>query len=180
MVVEEITLGPKFPAGAFEFEPPAGARDIDEASADPYFTTSLRPGEPAPTWSGRALGTGDPVRLQDLRGKPALILLWADWCPLTDDACDVLGTYQSAYERWRSRIHFQVALVLSDGAAMKDIMTEGGYTFPVAVANDAAEAWGVEGLPMWVALDKRGVVVEARLALRSVSEIDEMVAKARD
>src|SRR5262249_48820457 len=79
LVVRSIEYRPHFPAGIFRFVPPSASRDLAKLEKNPYYKTKLAPGKPAPNWHATTLD-GKPFQLTDLRGKPTLLLLTADWC----------------------------------------------------------------------------------------------------
>lgn len=176
--VLEIEYDPVFPADLFTFVPPPGSRSYDELTADPYTMSSLKQGEVAPTWSGQLLD-GAVLDLKEIRGKPVLVLFWADWCPPADAACFVLPQFEEVFTRWSER----VALISVDWGGLAEearrIVEAGGYTFPVVGDEDGSigEAWGIQGVPFWVLLDEEGRVLEARVKPQTVEQLEEMLGQ---
>lgn len=168
------------PAGARTIPsstPPAGARDANVAASDPYAQTSLRKGEVAPLWTGQLLD-GSRFRLSDARGRPLLLLLWADWCPRGDPACDVLRQYEEVSRRYAGRAAF-VSVDISGGKReeARKILDDLGFHFPVVVDEDreVERTWGVTSIPTWVLLDRDGRVVEVRLKPQTVEQLQDML-----
>jgi thiol-disulfide isomerase/thioredoxin len=164
--VTSIRYQPEFEPGTFVVAAPPGATDLGVTAAppspdaseppavdDPYSHVRLTQGGVAPDWSGTLLG-GDPVALRDLRGRPALVLFFADWCPVGDAACDVLSQFQQVYERWNG----PVGLVTVDATA--------------------TEAWGVDAVPIWVLLDEQGRTSDVRAGPQSLEELEDLLTAA--
>jgi thiol-disulfide isomerase/thioredoxin len=174
-----IEYAPPFPEGTFIFTPPAGARDVRDVASDPYKQTGLRKGEIAPSWSGTLLD-GSTLRLEQTRGRPLLVLFWADWCPRGDPACDVLRQFDEISRGYADRARFvSVDLGGSRDEAGK-IMRDLGYRFAVIddASGDVAKSWGVEAVPIWVLLDGDGRVVEVRLRPQTVQQLEDMLRAA--
>lgn len=177
--VTELEYGPVFPTGTFLFEPPPGARSVEDVASDPYAQTSLVPGESAPAWEGPLVG-GGTLRLEDLRGRPALVLLWADWCLSCIE--ESLPLLQELYDQKADEFGFVAIDFDGNPDAAQEIVRDGGYTFPVVVdfdcmviredgsgppqrleacqPSDIDEAWGIQSVPLWALLDGEGRVVE--------------------
>ena len=47
---------------------------------DPHEVPFLLPGKPAPAFTLRALDSGKPVSLAELKGHPVVLNFWASWC----------------------------------------------------------------------------------------------------
>ncbi|MGQ0521302.1 MAG: TlpA family protein disulfide reductase [Actinomycetota bacterium] len=152
VLVAVVALRPAGDAG-----PPAGA-------APPIEATSLE---------------GKPVSLADYRGRPVLVNFWASWCvpcrkefPLFkkvhDGGVAVLG------------------VVFQDTAgAAAAFMEEQGATWPALVdpGSRIAAAYGVgfrPGLPVTVAVDRRGVLVDRHVGEARQEDLDRLVAAASD
>lgn len=167
--VTSIEYDPAFSPELFVFKPPAGSRSVDEANDDPSTHIGLAVGEPAPAWEVTLLD-GSRLLSEDLAGRPALILLWADWCP---SCLEALPTMQRVYQTWSARAGMVAVATLGPTRAVEDLT--GGYNFPVALDLDCpieviasgeadcgrgplAESWGLESVPVWVVLDREGRV----------------------
>jgi len=170
---------PIFPGDTFEFSPPSGARDAIELANDPYAQTALVQGDTASPWTGPLVG-GGTLGLGDLRGKPVLILFFADWCPAGDPACDVLPQFGQVFEGRKREANLVWVNFQGSAIAAKQIIRKGGYTFPVVddSSGSIGKAWGVQGIPTWVLLDADGRVVEVRLKPQTFQQLEELLAKA--
>lgn len=178
--VRSIDYRPAFPAGTFKFVVPPGARSSEDLANDPYSKTRLVPGGRAPNWSATTLG-GKAFSIEGLRGKPALLLLFSDWCPAGDPACDVFPALRQASKAAKG----EVAIVWIDLQGSPDqarkIVRGNRLTFPVIVDAQGAslKAWNFQGFPYWLLLDSRGRVIEARLKPQTTAQLQQMLAKAK-
>lgn len=165
------------PPGGF---PPARARDVPRATVDPYTVTSLRKGEVAPSWSGQLID-GSTFRLDETRGRPLLVLFWADWCPRGDPACDVLRQFDQVSRRYAGRARFVSVNFQGTASEARKIMSQLGYQFPVVDdrVKTISRAWGVDSIPVWVLLDRDGRVVEVRVRPQTVEQLEEMLRGVR-
>lgn len=166
--IVEIEYHPTFPEGFFKFSPPPGAKSFAEYQAflkNPFNWTKLVKGEAAPTWAIPSL-TGGSVRLEDLRSKPALILL-SDCNEVTAGAdlagCDNLAAFQKAFERRGDRVNFLWVAMAAPGwreeearQRQLEVVSKLGFTFPAAMDIPFAEKDRVGGIS-----SPRGVVHKA-------------------
>lgn len=175
--VDPVLFAITAPAGHIASAPPVTNPAPAGAAADPYAQTSLRKGEAAPLWSGELLD-GSLFRLSDARGRPLFLLLWADWCPRGDPACDVLRQYDEVSRRYAGRAAFVSVDIGGKREEARKILDALGYRFPVVVDEhngEVARSWGVELIPTWVLLDRDGRVVEVRLKPQTVEQLQEML-----
>jgi outer membrane lipoprotein-sorting protein len=176
--VLSIVYRPSFPPGTFRFVPPPGSASEQPPSQleqSPYYKTKLAPGKPAPNWHATTL-SGKRFQITDLRGKPALLLLLADWC--SDPACDELAALEEAYQK--SDHGTQVVWVDFQGAPgrTKKIARLNHVTFPVVYDAHGAmtKAWAIPGVPYFLLLDSRGRVIEAHFH-QTAAQITRMLAE---
>lgn len=178
--VRGINYHPAFPPGTFRFVAPPGSRSQRQLEKDPYYKTTLSPGKAALPWKATKLG-GGTFRLSDLRGKPALLLLFSDSCPDGDFACDVFRRLEQVY----GQVNGKVAIVWVDlqGSAReaRKIVRYNHLTFPVVVdaAGASLKAWKIQAYPYWLLLDKRGRVIEARFRPQTIGQLKQLIAKAK-
>jgi peroxiredoxin len=177
--VRSIEFRPTFPPSTFRFSSPTGSRSAQEVQRERDRTkTRLTPGKLAPAWQAPKLG-GGAFRVADLRGKPAFLLFLADWCPGTDPACDVLGPFKAAYERFKDEVAFVWVDPQGRTVEARKIARHNGLTLPVVVDSKGAsiKAWNIEGVPYWVLLDADGRVIEARYKPQTTAKLDELLTK---
>ncbi len=176
--VRSIRYHPHLPSGLFRFVPPAGSRNAQQLTNNPYYKTKLVPGKPAPDWQATKLNGGG-FQLADLRGKPVLLLLVPDWC--SDPACNVFGPLEQAYRG--SKNEATVVWVDFQGSAKqaRRVVRENHLTIPVVIDHEGTslKAWAIQAYPYWLLLDRHGRVIEARLKPQTTSQLQQLLAKAK-
>jgi peroxiredoxin len=173
--VRSIEYGPHFPPGIFRFVPPPGSGNLDKLILNPYYKTKLARGKTAPNWHATTLA-GKPFQLTDLRGKPTLVALLADWCP---PCINDFASLEQAYQH--SNGATTVIWVDSEGGGVqeaKKLARLNHLTVPGVFDEGAVKkAWGGGSVPRWVLLDSRGRVIEARLGPQTVAQLEQLLAR---
>ena len=126
---------------------------------DPHDIRSPLVGREAPAFTLPAVGSGESISLEELRGKPVVLNFWATWCVPCYAEHEVLT--ETARARG-SDVQF-LGVVYDDeeekilqfldryGSAYPTLMDEGGKT---------AIAYGVYGVPETFFIDSEGVIAE--------------------
>jgi cytochrome c biogenesis protein CcmG, thiol:disulfide interchange protein DsbE len=119
----------------------------------------LKVGEPAPAFRVRGLDGGE-LTLAGVKGRVALVNLWASWCP----PCI---TEMPSLERLHRRFQPEGLVVIGvsvdkEDAEARKVVVDGGLTF--AIARDAdgivANAYRTTGFPETYLVDRNGVLRE--------------------
>jgi len=101
--------------------------------------------------------SGEPVSLASLRGKPALVVLWAPWCGVCKAQSDNVGRVQRLVGD-RARV-ISVASSYGDVSEVEAYVRERGVEYPVLLGGDGvAKALRVEAYPTAYFLDAEGRV----------------------
>lgn len=122
-------------------------------------------GEPV-ALSGVEVRTGRTIDLNEFRGRPVVINIWASWCPGCNAEAAALGRF--------ARAHPEAAVVgvnLQDStAAALGFYDRHGWTFPSISDPDGRLAFGLglQGTPTTIVLD-----AEHREVARIIGETDE-------
>ena len=120
-----------------------------------------------------ALLEGDSLALPDLAGRPALINLWATWCPPCRAEIPFL---QSLHEEYGPR-GLQVVGISEDNAGalgqVEDFLGEAGVTYENMLdpRGEAMDAFRLLGLPATYLVDADGRIALVRAG--PVSEADQ-------
>lgn len=108
-----------------------------------------------------ARGDGSAATLQEWQGKAVLLHFWATWC----QPCIVeLPKLDGLHRRLAARPEAEVLTVCIDEGPVRPLvdrlMRQRGYTLPVVyeASGAAAQAFGVDVLPMTWLVDPAGVV----------------------
>lgn len=118
-----------------------------------------RVGEPARVYEATTLA-GEPVSLEDLRGKVVLLNLWATWCT----PCRLETPYlQSVYEEYKDRGFEIVGISMDTGDAEDDVaMFVDEFDVTYTILHDPTmrgmELYQVLGLPATFLIDRDGVL----------------------
>lgn len=103
---------------------------------------------------------GDPVSLKDNGGKPAIINVWASWCPPCKKEMPDL---QAAYEKHGDQVQFHmVNLTNRDFLDQMDAyLEEEGFTFPVLLDEEGIteKELRILGIPNTFVVDEQGRIL---------------------
>lgn len=127
-------------------------------------------GDPVPAFTGSRLG-GDSLSLREL-GAPALVNLWATWCPPCRHETPFL---QELWERYGPR-GLRVVGISSDASGARDqverFIAEAGVTYDIVLdpSGRTMDLFRVVGLPATYLVDAEGRITLARTG--PVSETD--------
>lgn len=116
-----------------------------------------RVGKPAPQIQFTAFD-GQPMDLQEQRGKPVVINFWASWCGPCRQEAKVLENLWNAY-RDQDVVFIGVDIQDSDSDA-RAFISEFGVTYPNGMDVDGRITidYGVIGIPVTFLVDRDGIV----------------------
>lgn len=104
---------------------------------------------------------GNKVDLSDHKGKPVVVNFWASWCGFCKQE---MPDFQSAYEKYGDSVQFMMIDLTGGGNESAEsgdqLISDGGYTFPVFYDNDssAANAYGTRSIPVTIFVGADGKV----------------------
>ncbi len=143
------------------------------------------PPKPAPEFALSSLA-GEPVHLEDFRGKTVLIDFWATWCGPCRDS---IPYYEHLYEGYRAS-GFAVVGIDEDANAgdVRAFAKKNGMTYPILLDPDRRifDAYGVDGLPTAFWLDAQGRIrrqwagFDSRTASEISQELGALAPKTRN
>lgn len=98
-----------------------------------------------------------PASLRDFKGKVIVLNFWATWCgPCVAE----MPHLQKMVEKYKNEpdIVFLAVSVDENRAAVSPFLRKNGYTMTVAYDTDAAQNYGVQGVPTTFFIDRNGVI----------------------
>ena len=163
--VLRLEVDPQFAPDEFALVPPPGYLDGEKYAPDASTQIALRKGEGAGGWTGTTL-EGTPFSFVPGEG-PTLLWFTASWC---DAACGQYEEFAAAAGRAGDRVRFIAVFLDNDPGAVEAAMAPAGPgMYEVVLIPDAnGHPWEPKSIPLLIALDGSGAVVEM-LAGRDVS-----------
>ena len=144
---------------------------------DPGRIDSPLIGKPAPAFALKAVGGGDTIDLQQLRGRPVVINFWATWCgpcyeehPTLVQNARLLG----------NQVQF-VGVVFNDTEdKIQAFLSERGSAYPTLLDQQGkiAIAYGVGGVPETYFVNREGPIVAKYSGPISTDELQANIQKA--
>ena len=158
------------------------------------LAVSASVGSLAPTFEAQDLD-GNLVRLSDFQGQPVILNFWATWC----GSCEAeIPALQRVFQEREGEGLVVIGVDWGEGrvGAARSFLDRLGATYVSAMDpnSDIGDAYRVQGLPVTLAIDKDGVIMEmvggeltyrafdqfAQLALGETEEVGEDIAPVRD
>lgn len=117
------------------------------------------PTQSAPAFSLKSL-TGETVSLADLKGNVVFIDFWATWCPPCRISLPAVERLHADYQGKPVRV--LGVSVDEDMDALRAFVKKKGTAYPVLSDSDSAvaSAYGADGIPHFVVVDKDGRLVD--------------------
>ena len=137
------------------------------ASLSSPMANALSVGVPAPTFVAPSLRDVSEIRSADYRGKVLYVDFWASWCGPCAQAFPLLE--QLRYELNDEGFEVIGVNVDSDIADARDFMRKHVVSFPLVrpVGDAVPSAFGLEGMPYGVVIDRKGIVRSLHIGLRA-------------
>jgi cytochrome c biogenesis protein CcmG/thiol:disulfide interchange protein DsbE len=143
---------------------------------DPQHIDSPLIGHPAPPFALKAVGTGQTIDLESLRGKPVILNFWATWCmPCYEEHPTLVANARNLPD-----VQF-VGVVFNDTEEkINRFLAERGTAYPTLIdANGkTAIAYGVGGVPETYFINSAGKIVAKFEGPLTTETLQENLAKA--
>jgi len=143
---------------------------------DPQHIESPLIGHKAPAFALPAVGTGQTVDLESLRGKPVVVNFWATWCvPCYEEHPTLVANARNLPD-----VQF-VGVVFNDTEdKITRFLNERGSAYPTLLDPNGktAIAYGVGGVPETFFVNPAGVIVAKFEGPLSTEQLQTNLAKA--
>jgi cytochrome c biogenesis protein CcmG/thiol:disulfide interchange protein DsbE len=144
---------------------------------DPKSIDSPLVGRPAPPFSLKPAGGGNPVSAAALAGRPAVINFWATWCAPCYEEHPVLV---AAARTYGERVRFLGVVYEDEESRVLEFLKQADSAYPSLMDPEgrAAVAYGVFGVPETFFLDAQGQIVAKESLPLSAERMAELIARA--
>jgi len=143
---------------------------------DPQRIDSPLVGKPAPPFALKAVGTGETIDLEALRGKPVILNFWATWCgPCYEEHPTLVANARNL-----PNVQFIGVVFNDEEPKIMRFLAERGTAYPTLLdANGkTAIAYGVGGVPETYFINPAGTIVAKFAGPLSTEELQANLAKA--
>lgn len=153
-----------------------------EAAVAPGFSLPVLEGGELPRALGRQLNdafSDGELGLDELRGTPILLNLWASWCTPCREEAPLL---EEGWRRYGPRGVLFLGLDMQDlSEDAREFLREFSITYPTVrePANEVARRYGATGVPETFFIDAEGRVVAHVRGVLSSEQLEAGVAAAR-
>ena len=126
---------------------------------------------------------GGSLRIDTLKGRPAVVNFWATWCPPCRDELPLLAKVHARYDKKQGRQIGFLGLAVEDNVEfVGEYARAYGLRYPVAAGREQAialmQALGNEqaGMPFTVVVDAEGRVVYAKRGVVTEKDLAQALA----
>jgi cytochrome c biogenesis protein CcmG/thiol:disulfide interchange protein DsbE len=143
---------------------------------DPAHIDSPLVGRPAPPFALKAVGSGELLDIEKLRGKPVILNFWATWCgPCYEEHPTLVANARNL-----PGVQFVGVVFNDDEDKIMRFLAERGTAYPTLLdANGkTAIAYGVGGVPETFFINPAGTIVAKFAGPLSTAELQANLAKA--
>jgi cytochrome c biogenesis protein CcmG/thiol:disulfide interchange protein DsbE len=143
---------------------------------DPQHIDSPLIGREAPPFTLKAVGTGEMIDIEKLRGKPVILNFWATWCgPCYEEHPTLV-----ANARVLPNVQFVGVVFNDDEDKIMRFLAERGSAYPTLLdANGkTAIAYGIGGVPETFFINPAGKIVAKFEGPLSTDALEANLAKA--
>jgi peroxiredoxin/outer membrane lipoprotein-sorting protein len=119
---------------------------------------------------------GEPVVLDETRGKVVVLDFWATWCP---PCREELPSIEKLREEFAGQVQF-FGINDEDSGTVKDFLRKHAYEMPVLMdgKRQVHRQYGVSSIPTMLIIDKEGVIREHFIGSRSKAKLRQAIQAA--
>ena len=128
--------------------------------------------QPAPIIALKTFPDKNEVSLGDLIGKdkPVYLNFWATWCP---PCVHEMPFMNELYPEYKDKMDFVIASVDAKQDDVVKFQEKNNYSFPIYYADnkEAAQAYGIQGIPTSILIDGKGNVINVHIGSMSKEDM---------
>ena len=116
---------------------------------------------------------GEPVALEQTRGKVVVLDFWATWCP---PCREELPYIEKLREEFAGQVQF-FGVNNEDSGTVKDFLRKHKYELPVLMdaKRQVDRQYGVSAIPTMFIIDKQGVIRQHFIGSRSEAKLRQAI-----
>jgi len=112
----------------------------------------------------------EEITLSKLKGKVVLIDFWTTWCPPCKNSIPV---FMKLYNKFHEQGFIVLGIGLEEKTPLENYRNQHNIPYPILVGNkEVARAYGVQGIPHIVIIDKKGKIRKTQVGF--APEIESM------
>lgn len=138
---------------------------------------TLKVGEPAPTFTLR-LTSGETLKSEGLRGRPAILFFYANWCPCSHNSAALV---RRAYEEYGTKGIDFISIGIQDTEAdLKTFVQRHSFAFYTGMDTDGKVSgnFGVTTTPTTIIIDKDGKISGLIVGqIKSIEALEEKISE---
>jgi len=172
--VSALEVNPSLADSLFQFEPGKGWSEA-EMLLLPGEERMMLTGSRAASFTLKTL-EGEPVALDQTRGKVVVLDFWATWCP---PCREELPYIEKLREEFAGQVQF-FGVNNEDSGTVKDFLRKHKYELPVLMdgKRQVDRQYGISAIPTMFIIDKQGVIREHFIGSRSEAKLRQAIQAA--
>lgn len=172
--VSTLEVNPALADSLFQFEPGKGWSEA-EMLLLPGEERMMLTGSRAASFTLKTL-EGEPVALDQTRGKVVVLDFWATWCP---PCREELPYIEKLREEFAGQVQF-FGVNNEDSGTVKDFLRKHKYELPVLMdgKRQVDRQYGISAIPTMFIIDKQGVIREHFIGSRSEAKLRKAIQAA--
>jgi peroxiredoxin len=162
------------PDSLFQFQPGKGWSEAEMLLLPGEVRTMLT-GSRAANFALKTL-EGEPVALDETRGKVVVLDFWATWCP---PCREELPSIEKLRQEFAGQVQF-FGINDEESGTVKDFLRKHTYEMPVLMdgKRQVHRQYGVSAIPTMLIIDRQGVIREHFIGSRSEAKLRQAIQAA--